>query len=84
MVTSVVAMSKGYLRKRPWPLFGSSVTLGSIVVGCYGSSGCICSGSGLFSAKYSFTNVDWNVIGPLGSLIVQVSPSTVSRSNGLS
>ncbi len=85
VVTLVMAMSKGYLRRQPWPLFGGSVTSGSIVVGCCGLSGCIClSGSGLSLVRYSFIIVNQKVVGLLGSLIIQVSPLTVSRSNGLS
>ncbi len=79
VVTLVVAVSKGYLRRRPWPLFGSLVTSGSIVIGYYGLSGYICSGSGILLVKYSLTTVNQKVVGLLGSLIIQVSPLIISR-----
>jgi hypothetical protein len=87
VVMSVVAISSGYLRGRPRPLFGGWVTSGvcTAVGCCCGLSGYICmSGSGLLLVKYGFTTVDRKVVGPLGNLIVHVSPLIVSKSNGLS
>ena len=84
MVISAVAISKGYLRGRPRPLFAGWtgwMTAGVyIAVGCCGSSGCNCTSNsgllaiksdfGLLAVKYSFTTIDRKVVGPLGNLIV--------------
>ena len=81
---SAIAVSKGYLRGRPLPLLGVSATAGLSGSGVASTGDCI-DGSGSYgsygSYRYSFTTVDRKVIGPLDSLIIQVSPSIVSRSN---
>jgi hypothetical protein len=82
---SAIAVSKGYLRGRPLPLLGVSAAAGLSGSGV-ASTGDYVDGSGSCgscgSCKYGFTTVDRKVVGPLDSLIIQVSPSIVSKSNG--
>ena len=81
---SAITVSKGYLRGRPLPLLGVSATAGLSGSGV-ASTGDYIDGSGSCgscgSYRYGFTTVDRKVVSPLDSLIIQVSPSIVSRSN---
>jgi hypothetical protein len=87
-VISAMAISKGYLRGRPLPLLGVSAAAAGLSGSGVASTGDYIDGSGSCgscgscgSYRYGFTTVDRKVVGPLGSLIIQVSPSIVSRSN---